>query len=57
MAPAVFIMNKFEKTRMIATRTLQIAQGARPLVRPAKTDCYDIAVEEFDKKKIPLVVV
>ena len=50
------MMTKYERTRVIAARTLQIAQGATPLVKP-KGDNYSIALKEFGDDKIPLVVV
>jgi DNA-directed RNA polymerase subunit K/omega len=50
------MMTRYERTRVIAARTLQIAQGAPPLVRP-KGSNYEIALRERDDDKIPLVVV
>ena len=50
------MMTRYERTRVIAARTLQIAQGAPPLVRP-KGNNYEIALKELDDDKIPLVVV
>lgn len=50
-------MNKYEKTRIISARALQIAQGAPPLVSPKSKSVEEIVLEEFDKDKIPLVVV
>jgi DNA-directed RNA polymerase subunit K/omega len=50
------MMTRYERTRVIAARTLQIAQGAPPLVKP-KGNNYEIALKELDEDKIPLVVV
>jgi len=50
------MMTRYERTRVIAARTLQIAQGAPPLVKP-KGSNYEIALRELDDDKIPLVVV
>jgi DNA-directed RNA polymerase subunit K/omega len=50
------MMTRYERTRVIAARTLQIAQGATPLVKP-KGNNYEIALKELGDDKIPLVVV
>jgi DNA-directed RNA polymerase subunit K/omega len=47
------MMTKFEKTRLISARALQIAQGA-PAKGKGKPS--DIAKEEFEEGKIPLEV-
>jgi len=47
---------KYERTRVLAARTLQIAQGAPPFVKP-KGSNYEIALKELGDDKIPLVVV
>jgi DNA-directed RNA polymerase subunit K/omega len=51
------MMTKYERTRVIAARTLQIAQGATPLVKPKNMDNHEIALKELGDDKIPLVVV
>ncbi len=47
---------KYEKTRIIATRALQIAQGAPVLVEVPKgfTDPIKIAELEWEKSVIPI---
>ena len=49
-------LTRFEKTRIISARALQIAMGAPTL---AKTDLEDpkaIAIQEFDKGVLPITV-
>ncbi len=52
------MMTRFEKTRIVGARALQLAFGA-----PALTDSkkmispYDLARKEFDEKVIPLSVI
>jgi DNA-directed RNA polymerase subunit K len=47
---------KYEKTRIIATRTLQIARGAPPLVKVPKglVDPLKIAGMEWEAEAIPI---
>ena len=54
-APA---LTKYEKTRILAERATQINEGAQALIaNPERFDnAYDIAVQEFDEKKIPFIV-
>jgi len=50
--------SKFEKTRLVSTRALQISDNAPPQVEADKKDTpYNVAVKEFNEKKIPLKVV
>ena len=50
--------SKFEKTRLVSTRALQIADNAPPQIDVDKKDTpYDVAVKEYKDKKIPLKVV
>ena len=51
--------NKFEKSRIIGARALQLAYGAPPLVKVPEgiTNPLDLAKIEFDEGVIPIVVV
>lgn len=50
-------ITRFERTRVISARALQISFGAPPLLKPKKElTPIDIAKEEFEKKIIPLVI-
>lgn len=49
--------SRFEKTRIIATRALQIAQGAPVLVTPPKgAKPIDIAKLEWEANLIPISI-
>lgn len=51
-------LTRFEVTRLISARALQISLGAPPLVKIHKNETpFDIAKAEFEKKVIPLAVV
>jgi DNA-directed RNA polymerase subunit K/omega len=46
---------RYERTRIISTRALQISQGSPTLVKAAKgTSAIDIAKMEWDKGVIPI---
>lgn len=49
---------KYEKTRIVGARALQIAMGAPVLVtrKQSEIDPIDIAKKEFDKGAVPLTV-
>jgi len=50
-------MTRFEKARLIGARALQLAMGAKPLVKiPETKDPIDIATLELKKSVIPLTV-
>jgi len=50
-------LTRFETARIIGARTLQLSLGAPPLVKLAKVlRMEDIAIEEFNRKVIPLSV-
>lgn len=51
-------LTKYEKTRIIATRAQQIAQGAMPLIsfEDGRSEPAVIAEEELRQKKTPLMV-
>jgi len=51
------MLTRYERTRLMSARALQIAQGAPPLVRSGSKDNLEIAAEELEKGKIPLVIV
>ena len=46
---------RFEKARLIGVRSLQISDGAYLTVDTERESSLDIAKEEFEKGKIPLV--
>lgn len=49
--------SKYEKTRIIAARALQISQGAPPLVKVKKgMEPVDIAELEFKEGVIPIEI-
>jgi len=51
------VLSKFEKSRLLDTRTRQISYGAPILVDPkGETDSFKIAIMELEQKVIPLVV-
>jgi DNA-directed RNA polymerase subunit K/omega len=50
-------ITRFERTRIIGARALQISFGAPSLIKPKKDMTpIEIAAEEIEKKVIPLVV-
>ena len=50
-------MTKYERARILGTRSLQISLNAPPLVDlEGETDPLQIAMKEFNQKKIPLIV-
>ena len=50
-------LTRFEVTRIISARALQLSLGAPPLVKVQKnTPVLDIAAVEFEKKIIPISV-
>ena len=51
------MVSKYERTRIMSARALQLAQGATPLVGAKGKSTLEIAAEEMGKDKIPLVVV
>lgn len=51
-------LHKFEITRLISARALQISMGAPLLVKAKSEDTpIDIAEKEFEKKLLPLAVI
>lgn len=52
------ILSRFEKTRLIGTRAVQIAMNSPPVIdTKGETDALKIAQMEFEQKKIPLKVI
>lgn len=52
-------LNKYEKTRVLSTRTRQIALGAKPLIKinsSKKMTPYEIAKLELKEKMTPLII-
>jgi DNA-directed RNA polymerase subunit K len=47
---------RFEKTRIISARALQISMGAPVLVKTSKSSPIDIAKEEFEKNILPITI-
>jgi DNA-directed RNA polymerases I, II, and III subunit RPABC2 len=53
------VLNKYERARLLATRTKQLSLGAKPLVKiESKTPLppYEIALHELKEKIIPLII-
>jgi DNA-directed RNA polymerase I, II, and III subunit RPABC2 len=52
------ILSRFERTRLIGTRAVQIAMNSPPVIdTKGETDALKIAQMEFEQKKIPLKVI
>jgi len=50
-------LTKYEKARLLGTRTVQIDKNAPVLVDvDGETSSYEIAIKELMEKKIPLIV-
>ncbi|MBS3054627.1 MAG: DNA-directed RNA polymerase subunit K [Candidatus Aenigmarchaeota archaeon] len=47
---------RFETTRIISARTLQLSMGAPPLIRTESLMPQDIARKEFDMNILPITV-
>jgi len=50
-------LTRFEKTRIISARALQISMGAPLLIKSNASDPKTIAAEEFLKNVLPITVV
>lgn len=50
-------LTRFEKARLLGSKALQLAMGAKPLVKTDKINPVDIAILELKKDVIPLKVV
>ena len=50
-------LTRFERTRLISSRSLQLSFGAPPLIKPKKDAvAYYLAKGEFEKNVLPLVI-
>lgn len=51
-------ITKYEKARVLGARSLQISMNAPIFVDPkGETDCYKIAIMEFEQKKLPINII
>ena len=51
-------ITKYEKTRIIGKRALQLSCGAKPLIDiNTMIDPLKIAMEEYKQKKIPIIII
>ncbi len=51
-------ITRFEETRIVSARALQLSLGAPPMVKVAKEiSMLDLAKKEFDEKAVPLAVI
>jgi DNA-directed RNA polymerase subunit K/omega len=51
------ILTKYERTRVLSERASQINDGSQTLLKIDKYDnAYDIALAEFNAKKIPFII-
>jgi DNA-directed RNA polymerase subunit K len=50
-------LTRFEKTRIISARALQISMGAPLLIKTSVSDPKTIAAEEFRKDVLPITIV
>ncbi len=48
--------NKFEKTRILSARALQVNDGAITTVKPKSNKTIDIVKQEFEENKVPLKI-
>lgn len=52
------VLTRFEKTRLISARALQLSLGAPPLIKPEKEiTMYELALQELETGVLPLAVV
>ncbi|MBN1166665.1 MAG: DNA-directed RNA polymerase subunit K [Methanospirillaceae archaeon] len=47
---------RYEKSRIVGARALQISMGAPILIQTTSIDPLEIALEEFDKGMVPITV-
>lgn len=51
-------LSRFERTRLISARALQLSLGAPPLLETKKEDTsYDIAKRELTERVLPMAVI
>ena len=49
-------LTRFEKTRIISARALQVSMGAPVLIKTKLTDPIEISKLEFEKSVLPITV-
>ena len=49
-------MTRFERTRIISARALQVSMGAPVLIKTSSSDPKEIAREEFEKNVLPITI-
>ena len=49
-------LTRFERTRIISARALQISMGAPILVKTSKSSPIHIAKDEFEKNVLPITI-
>ncbi len=49
-------LTRFEKTRIISARALQISMGAPILIKTSDYDAMEIAKTEFENNVLPITV-
>ncbi len=49
-------LTRFEKTRIIAARALQISMGAPLLIKTSISDPKRVAQDEFEKDVLPITI-
>ena len=49
-------LTRFEKTRIISARALQISMGAPILIKTNVSDPKTIALQEFEKDVLPITI-
>ncbi|HJJ48498.1 MAG TPA: DNA-directed RNA polymerase subunit K [Methanocorpusculum sp.] len=47
---------RYERARIVGARALQVSMGAPVLVKTAKIDPLEIALEEFAQDRVPITV-
>ncbi|KHO55733.1 MAG: hypothetical protein QT12_C0006G0020 [archaeon GW2011_AR21] len=55
---SILRLTRFEETRLISARALQLSLGAPPLAKPEKEmSMFELAKEELKQKVLPLAVI
>jgi DNA-directed RNA polymerase subunit K len=49
-------LTRFERTRIISARALQVSMGAPVLIKTSANDPKEIARMEFDKNVLPITI-
>ena len=49
-------LTRFEKTRIISARALQLSMGAPVLIKTEKNSPREIAKQEFEKDVLPITI-